>query len=46
MSSEPSNAGGVATADSPSSRDRAEATRRGMEAAFNHGDFGFVREFT
>jgi predicted ester cyclase len=46
MSIEPGLSDGVATEEPQSARDRADATRRGLEAAFNHGDFSGVREFT
>ena len=46
MSSEPSITGGVATAEPSTARDRAEANRRALEAAFNRGDFEPVRALT
>ena len=46
MSSEPSISGGVATAEPSTARDRAEANRQALDAAFNRGDFRLVREMT
>lgn len=45
MSFEPRLSDGVAEAPQ-GARERADATVRGLEAAFNHGDFSGVREFT
>lgn len=46
MSSEPGLSGGVTVDEAPRGRQFAELTRRGLEIAFNQGDFSGVREMT
>ena len=46
MSSEPGLAGATAVAEPQGAREIAELTRRGLEAAFNRGDFSIIRDTT